>query len=224
MKINWILSCVFALLLSACAAPAGSQPISTVLPTNPIPSTPELTLPPVQVEPTSEATLAPVETEPVPTSGNLPATLTYTDDFAGFSLDYPAGWFLESSALMHAQESIGYNISIATWDVSNPGTPGGKDLNTLPAGGTKIDVAVLKQSMTLEEAVTQQGQNEMNNPILARKDVTLANGLPGVIIDMEGFAGLTRTLITVLNGNVIYVSGYGNLENFEAIALTLRPK
>ena len=85
-------------------------------------------------------------------------------------------------------------------------------------------MAVLKQSMTLEEAVTQQGQNEMNNPILTRKDVTLANGLPGVIIDMEGFAGLTRTLITILNGNVIYVSGYGNLENFESIALTLRPK
>ena len=38
------------------------------------------------------------------------------------------------------------------------------------------------------------------------------------------FAGPIRTLITVLNGNVIYVSGYGDLENFETIALTLRPK
>ena len=64
----------------------------------------------------------------------------------------------------------------------------------------------------------------MGGPILARKDVTLANGLPAVILDVEGFVGLTRTLITVLNGNVIYVSGYGNLEHFEAIALTLRPK
>jgi hypothetical protein len=54
--------------------------------------------------------------------------------------------------------------------------------------------------------------------------VTLANGLPGVILDVEGMAGPTRTLITVLNGNLIYVSGYGNLENFEAIALTLRAK
>ena len=85
-------------------------------------------------------------------------------------------------------------------------------------------MAVLKQPMTLEEAVAQQEQNEMSNPILAREEVILADGLPGVIIDMEGFAGLTRTLITVLNGNVIYVSGYGNLENFESIAITLRPK
>ena len=62
------------------------------------------------------------------------------------------------------------------------------------------------------------------NPILARKDITLANGLPGVILDVEGMAGPTRTLITVLNGIVIYVSGYGNLEHFENIALTLRAK
>jgi hypothetical protein len=82
----------------------------------------------------------------------------------------------------------------------------------------------MKQAMTLEEAVAQQSQNESGAPILAHKDVTLASGLPAVILDVEGFAGLTRTLITVLNGNVIYVSGYGNLENFESIALTLRPK
>jgi hypothetical protein len=37
-------------------------------------------------------------------------------------------------------------------------------------------------------------------------------------------AGPVRTLITTLNGNVIYVSGYGNLENFETIALSLRAK
>lgn len=224
MKINLLLLCVFALFFSACAAPGVSQATSTVLPTDTIVSTPEPTLPPIQVEPTAEASLAPVETLPTPTSGNLPAVQTYIDDFAGFSIDYPANWFLEASALAHAQESFGYSISVASWDILHPPTPDGKDPNTLPAGGTKIDVAVTKQAMTLEEAVTQQEQNEMGHPILAREDVTLANGLPGVIIDMEGFAGLTRTLITVLNGNVIYVSGYGNLEPFEAIALTLRPK
>jgi hypothetical protein len=37
------------------------------------------------------------------------------------------------------------------------------------------------------------------------------NGIPAVILDVEGFAGLTGTLITVLNENVIYLSGYGNL-------------
>jgi hypothetical protein len=206
MKTRFLLFGAFLFILSACTLTVTTQSAQIATPASEILPTPEQNLPPAET--------------PVSASG----TTTYTDEFAGFSLDYPTNWFLESSALIHAQESVGYNISIASWDILNPPTPTGKDLNTLPPGGTKIDVAVTKQSMTLEEAVTQQGQNETGNPILARKDVTLANGLPGVIIDMEGFAGLTRTLITVLNGNVIYVSGYGNLENFETIALTLRPK
>ena len=225
MKLKLTLLIGFALLASACAAPTIPQPLETVLPTGETLFTPIATVLPIsETPPTLEPTLVTVEAEPSPANSNPSAMTTYTDEFAEFSLDYPTNWFLESSALIHVQESVGYNISIASWDILNPPTPTGKDLNTLPPGGTKIDVAVLKQSMTLEEAVAQQGQNEMGNPILARKDVTLANGLPGVIIDMEGFAGLTRTLITVLNGNVIYVSGYGNLEPFETIALTLRPK
>ena len=213
MKIKFTLLIAFPLIISACAAPSTPQPAATAIPTSETLPTPEVTEPPVQLE-------------PAPTTENMPAVTmtTYTDDFAGFSLEYPANWFLEASALAHAQESIGYNISVASWDILHPPTPGGKDLNTLPPGATKIDVAVMKQSMTLEEAIAQQSQIENASPILTRKDVTLADGLPAVILDMEGFAGLTRTLITVLKGNVIYVSAYGNLEPFEAIALSLRAK
>ena len=207
MKTRFLLVCVFALLISACAAPGSPEPIVTTIPTE-------------DIAPTAE----PVLTEPVPTSGTLPRMQTYTDDVAGFSIDYPAGWFIDTSAAANAAEAFAYSVPIATWDLRNPPTPSGKDPNTLPEGGTKIDVNVMKQPMTLEEAVAQQSQNEMGSPILARKDVTLANGQPAVILDVEGFVGLSRTLITVLNGNVIYVSGYGNLENFETIALTLRPK
>lgn len=208
MKMIIVLLAVFALFFSACAAPNAS------------PST-EAYAPPSALAP--QPTQVPIQTEPVP-ANNSPEMKTYTDDFAGFSLAYPANWFLESSALIHAQESIGYNISVASWDILNPPPPSGKNPNALPEGGTKIDVAVLKQPMTLEEAVTQQSQNETGGPILTRKDVTLAGGLPAVILDFEGFAGPIGTLISVLNGNVIYVSGYGNLENFESIALTLRAK
>jgi hypothetical protein len=212
MKIRLILSVIFALLMNACAAPSAPQPVATVLPVTEIPVSPK---------PTQPATQA----EPAPTSETLLATtmLTYTDEVAGFSLDYPAGWFLEDSAAANADQAFAYSVGIATWDLLSPATPPGKGQSGIPEGGTKIDVGVTKQAMTLEEAVAQQRQNESGNPILAQKDVTLAGGLPGVILDMEGFAGLTRTLITVLNGNIIYVSGYGNLENFESIALTLRP-
>jgi hypothetical protein len=214
MKIRIMLLIVFVLLVSACAAaPSASQPTEVVLPTIEPTSTPEPTLPPVQ-------------TEPAPTTESSPAITmtTYTDDFAGFSIDYPSDWFIEASAAANAEQAFAYSIGIATWDLTNPLPPPGKGQSGIPQGGTKIDVNVMRQTMTLEEAVAQQGQNELGSPILARKDVTLAGGLPGVILDIEGMAGLTRTLITVLNGNVIYVSGYGDLENFEAIALTLRAK
>jgi hypothetical protein len=145
---------------------------------------------------------------------------TYTDEMARFSLHYPAGWFIEDSVLVHAEESSNYSISIASWDILNP--PSDRQANGLPKGGTKFDVTVIKEPMTLEGAVAQVSQT--GTPILAQRSVTLAEGIPGIILDIEGFAGPARTLITILNGNVIYVTGYGNLENFEDIALSLRAK
>ena len=225
MRTKLLIVSVFTLLFSACAAPSAPTPILTNIPTEEIASTPEPTLPPVQVEPSPIDSAQPaIQTEPAPTSANLPEMQTYTDDSAGFSIDYPVGWYIDASAAANAAQAFAYSVPIATWDLHNPPTPGVKGQNTLPEGGTKIDVNVMKQPMTLEEAITQQSQNETGTPILAREDVTLAGGLPGVILDFEGFAGLTRTLITVLNGNVIYVTGYGNLEHFEAIALSLHAK
>lgn len=213
MKIRILPLIIFVLLISACAAPGTPQPINTLVPTIEAISTPEPTEPPVQIEPS-------------PTTESAPAIAmtTYTDDFAGFSIDYPADWYIDASAAANAEQAFAYSVGIATWDLTNPLPPPGKGQNGIPEGGAKIDVNVMKQPMTLEEAVAQQGQNELGSPILARQDMTLANGLPAVILDVEGMAGLTRTLITVLNGNVIYVSGYGDLENFEAIALSLRAK
>ena len=211
MKTRLIPVCVFAILFSACAASSTPQPIETVIPT-----------PTGEIVPTPESTLPPVPTEPAPTTVNPPAMQTYTDDFAGFSIDYPAGWFIDASAAANAAESFAYAVNIATWDLHNPPTPSGKGQTGIPQGGTKIEVNVWRQAMSLEEAVAQQGEG--GSQILAREDVTLAGELPAVVLDFEGFAGPIRTLITTLNGNVIYVSGYGDLENFESIALTLRPK
>ena len=211
MQPRLLLLSAFTLLFSACATPSTPEPIETVIPT-----------PTGEIVPTTEPTLPPVPTEPAPTTVHPPAMQTYTDDFAGFSIDYPAGWFIDASAAVNAAESFAYAVNIATWDLRNPPTPSGKGQTGIPEGGTKIEVNVWRQAMSLEEAVAQQGEG--GSQIQAREDVTLATGQPGVILDFEGFAGPIRTLITTLNGNVIYVSGYGDLENFEAIALTLRPK
>lgn len=212
MKIKSLLLVAFSLLINACTAPSTPAPIMTEIPASE-------TLP-------TEPTQPPAQVEPSPASETIPtiAMNTYTDESAGFSIDYPVDWFLEASAAANADQAYAYSISVANWDINHSPTPSGKGQSGIPEGGTKIDVGVVKQQMTLEEAVIQQEQNENGSPILAREDVTLANGLPGVILDFEGFAGLTRTLIVSLNGNIIYVSGYGNLDNFEAIALSLRAR
>ncbi|HLO31808.1 MAG TPA: hypothetical protein VK249_21835 [Anaerolineales bacterium] len=206
MKTKILLLGVFALLFSACSTTKVASPTETAVPVIEITSTPEPTLPPTLTNPPSANT-------------NLPAMRTYTDHLAGFSLDYPATWFLDDSVLASAAQSTAYVIGITSWDVRTYPTPSGKHDNAFPPGATKIEVAVLKQNMTLQEAVTQQSEN---GPILAQKDVTLAGGLPGVILDVNGFVGVARTLIVILNGNVIYVTGDGDLKDFETIALSLR--
>lgn len=186
------------LILGACAAPNPSA--------SPEAATPE-----------SMLTSAP---EAGPTSAAAPGMVTYTDDLAGISLGYPADWYIDTSALAHAEESTAYTVGIASWDMSNPPTPAGKQLNTFPEGETKIELGVFKETMTLEEAVAQQRAG--GGEITAEERVALSDGTPAVILDFEGFAGLGRTLIAILNGNVIYLTGYGDLGNFETIALSLR--
>jgi len=213
MKTNLIESTIVLLILSACAAPSptANQPV-------------EVTVLPIETASMPEPTLPPVQPTAIATATEALELATYTDNLAGFSLDYPVDWFLDDSVLANAEQGYAYTVGIATWDLRNPPTPGGKQENALPEGGTKIDVTVVKEPITLEEAVAKQAENELSAPILARKNVTLAGGLPAAILDVEGFAGLARTLITTLNGNVIYVSGYGDLEKFETIVLSLRAK
>ncbi len=198
MKTKILLVFIIALLISACAAPSTPQP------TKPIATVDE-------ADATSAGSMPPNE--------DLSAMATYADDIAGFLLDYPAGWFLETSVLVHAEEVDNYSISIFSWDMNNPPAMGS---NGLPGNGTKFDVTVIKNATTLEAAVEQVRQS--GTPILARKDFTLPNGVPAVILDYESFAGPGKMLISILNGNFIYVTGYGDLDPYETVAFSLRAK
>ena len=180
---------------------------------------------------TSLTEIAPIvitETPAVQTAAPATATippisdvLTYTDSIAGFSIDYPADWFLESSSLAGANEKQNYTVMITSWDILNA-TPESKG-NMVPNEETKIDIAVFKQNMTLEEVVAQQKQQfTSSNSILFEELITLDSGIQGMLWEIEGLTGPVRTLIVVLNGNVIYISGYGDLQAFDTIALTFR--
>ena len=173
---------------------------------------------PIVITETPAVQTATPATATIPPVSNV---LTYTDSIAGFSIDYPADWFLESSLLAGANEKQNYTVMITSWDILNA-TPESKG-NLVPNEETKIDISVSKQNLTLEEVVAQQKQQfTSSNTILFEKLVTLDSGIQGMLWEIEGLGGPVRTLIVVLNGNVIYISGYGDLQGFDAIALTFR--
>ena len=148
----------------------------------------------------------------------------YHDANAGFALDYPAAWFVEDDAAQNAAGSAVYTVSLFSWDRAAY-TPTPKDLNTLPDGATKIDITVFNQGPnTLEEAVNQYKNQDTGTPVkfLKEESWTLNNGEKAAYLESEGALGVMATMITILNGKVIYVSGYGNLTPFQAVALTLR--
>jgi len=194
-----------AMLITAC----GSRTVSL----------PPETTATVESSPTQTTASAPTET-----SAPLGEVKVYRDGNASFALDYPAAWFIEDSAAEDAAASAVYTVSLFSWDrVSYSPTP--KDPNTLPDGATKIDITVFNQGPgTLDEVVSQYKNQDGGTPVefLKQEDCTLDNGEKAVYVESEGAFGVVATMITLVNGKVVYVSGYGNLTLFKAIAFTLR--
>src|SRR3990172_3247208 len=107
---------------------------------------------------------------PTETQHPLGEVKTYHDEMAGFALDYPAAWFVETDALQGAAESVVYTVSLYSWD-RKIATPPTKDLNTLPNGTTKIDITVFNQGpATLAEAVQQFRNQDSGTPLMFLKE------------------------------------------------------
>ena len=157
-------------------------------------------------------------------ANSLGENKVYHDAHAGFALDYPAAWFVEDEAAQAMEGSAIYTVSLFSWDRLSY-TPVPKDLNTLPDGVTKIDITVFNQDAgTLEQAVNQYKNQDTGTPIkfLKEESWTLNNGDKAIYLESEGALGLVATMISLVNGKVVYVSGYGDLISFKLIALTLR--
>jgi hypothetical protein len=182
---------------------------------------------PSSPEPTTSIESAPTQTSaaiPTETPNPLGEAKVYRDENAGFALDYPAAWFIEDDAARDAAGSAVYTASLFSWD-RNSYTPTPKDPNTLPEGVTKIDITVFNQgSNSLEEAVHQYRNQSSGTSVnfFKQEDWTLNNGEKATYVESEGAFGVVATLIWLVKGKVIYVSGYGNFTLFKAIALTLR--
>ncbi len=206
MKIKTLFSIVITAILGIACAPQIVSP------------SPALT-PIIESSPTQRPGATP--SEPLQA---LVEVKVYRDENAGLALEYPAAWELENNALQDAAESTVYTSSLFSWDRASF-TLAPKDLNTLPDGATKIDITVFTQGpKTLADAVSQFKNQDSGSTVnfLKEENLTLNSDEKAVYIESEGAFGTVATMITLVNGRVVYLSGYGNLTPFKAIALTLR--
>lgn len=88
-------------------------------------------------EPTEPPTLEPT---PIPTIAPPEEWLTYTDEFEGFSIRYPEGWFLSELSLEVRQASKTYTTNIANYDANDPAVMDWK--GPPPRHSFKLDIGI----------------------------------------------------------------------------------
>lgn len=165
--------------------------------------------------------------KPTPTAITLDgmglAVATFTDEFAGFAIDYPADWNLNALDPAIAQQSIVYTTSIR----SPFPTTGPKQQEGFPPGTAGIDVTILAGDKSLEQAIAEYKENMKNDEVpptvLSEEEWVLPSGEKALVLMLETRIGRAANMITVINGRPIYVVGMGELAFFEPIAKSIRP-
>lgn len=143
-----------------------------------------------------------------PTVTPEPIISTYRNTLAGFELDYPVGWLLDEAGdtdILWSQRPTG------------PGAGG------MPSDVVKIDVSSEPNTtMTLEELVARQKQGIASDQILSEEELELPGGLRAVRMQVSAL-GDSVTLMAVIEGHPVVLTGFGDLGRFDEVARTLRP-
>lgn len=192
-----------ALSLSACAPLGGGLPSTPTLAAT-------LTAPPATSAPATP--LAPTLTPPAATPEASASLATYRDAAAGFELDYPADWVIENAG------QPGATVILWSEPMAGPGGDG------IPPGVAKIEITVMPPTgQTLDQlvALQKEGLLAANGRVLEESRSATAGGLEIARLRTAAF-GEALTLITLINARPVYVTGFGDLSRFEAVAGSLR--
>ena len=139
-------------------------------------------------------------------------TATFSEPMAGYTFDYPQGWYLNSVP------------GTTEIDSSDPHTWATKGV--LPPGETQVlfinDAALKGASFTDVRDVTYESIDLSGEKVLQEENWSLPGGMPAVRLLVSGPAGEYTVLITVLDGEPLQVYGFGDLAIFDAIITTLR--
>lgn len=203
---------------------------------------------PVSVEQTPESVSATMSTALATptTTGTAPAlpaktladlgfkVATYQDTQAGFTFDYPANWLLTPISDADKANARIYSASLRSYE--KQALP--KQQDGIPPDMAAIDVTVTKDGpKTLEQAINERRsaatQSESGQPIqiVSEEDWVLRGGLKAhrllynlgkdLTAGSDSSDRLSSEMITIVNGHMILVSGFGDQSLFDVIASTL---
>jgi hypothetical protein len=152
-------------------------------------------------------------------------TATYRDEYAGFAIDYPAGWeaIIPDDAIK--EQSQAYSISLR---MLLPGTPEPKrQEGPLAPGEYAVDVTIIRRPGAVLDLSAQERREqnlaEGNVDILSEDFLNTYSGLPAVRWNMHSqIMGPVVTTLAVIDGYEILVSGFGDLSFYNAVAGSLR--
>lgn len=212
---------VLMFVLVACGSTGNNEPTTapavqpTLAPT--IAPTPE---PPTPVPPTPEAATPETAGEPgsTPVAGTQQLSFspaTYTDESAGFALDYPADWTLDPSSQIGSRGGQAVLLS--------PGTT----LETLADGGTRLAITTYiwdpKNDLDAYVANRKTAWDASGFTITREEQWTLPDGRPAYVFVVETPDQPTFTLFTTVGEDYLQISGDGDQTLIGEIAHTLRP-
>ena len=187
------------LLISACNFPGKGD---VVIPEQPVP-----TLEQIQEEPTPEpATDTP---EPAPSFSRPDGFIDYSDQIAGVTISYPENWIV--TGIIEGDYAIFQSYPLDKYI-------GGEGFHP---GDTKCDLNLSPNAESTEDILAQWTSDGLSE-IVSQESLTLASGLPGTRVELEGWGG-SYTMFTEIDGRLITFTCYGAFEFFDDIAGSIRP-
>jgi hypothetical protein len=152
------------------------------------------------------------ETVVTPAATLEPPVAIFSEPDAGYTFDYPQGWYLNSVP--------------GTTEISSSDPHSWAVKGSLPAGETQVlvihDAALKGSSFTDVRDVTYEQIDLAGETILREENWALPGDIPAVRMQVSSPDSEYAVLVTVLNGEPLQVYGYGDLALFDAIIATLR--
>jgi hypothetical protein len=202
---------ILMFVLVACGSSGRVEPTAapTMMPT--IASTTA----PTPESPIRETASAPI-TAPVTKTTQLSFTpTTYTDESAGFELDYPSGWTLDPSSQIGVRGGQALLLSPGT-------TP-----ETLANGGARISITTYiwdpKNDIDAYVAQRKVAWDTSGFAITREEQWQLADGRTAYVFVVQTPEQPTFTLFTTIGEDYLQIGGDGDLALVEEIVHTLRP-